>query len=266
MNGQPTAQNTRECGVNGEFVASATGRTPSTSPRLARIWNVEPSKLPTWTPPTHAMQMFQLAETGSIRFLWIIATNPAVIAAGDWRGSGRSSRKRTCSSSCQDAFLTETAAAGRRRPARGDLGREDRLHDQRRPHGPPLRQGGRAARRGAIRPGDLPRLCPADGLPEQGRRAADPVDRQRRRLRGLEGVQRGPPLRLLRDELRDADGAARASSGHATRATRRVASGSTRMASSIRRATIARPMATTSPRAPRSRPRSTPPGIPRVGP
>jgi anaerobic selenocysteine-containing dehydrogenase len=30
------------------------------------------------TPPTHAMQIFRYAEQGSIRFLWVTATNPAV--------------------------------------------------------------------------------------------------------------------------------------------------------------------------------------------
>ena len=78
MNGQPTAQNTRECGANGEFVAFRNWQNPDHVAEQARIWNVEPSKLPTWTPPTHAMQIFQFAESGSIRFLWIICTNPAV--------------------------------------------------------------------------------------------------------------------------------------------------------------------------------------------
>src|SRR6186713_2511761 len=78
MNGQPSAQNTRECGVNGEFVAFRNWNNPDHVADTARVWNVEPAKLPTWTPPTHAMQIFQLAESGSIRFLWIIGTNPAV--------------------------------------------------------------------------------------------------------------------------------------------------------------------------------------------
>src|SRR5829696_3770870 len=78
MNGQPTAQNTRECGVNGEFVAFRNWQNPEHVADVARIWNVDPAKLPTWTPPTHAMQLFQFAETGSIRWLWVMATNPAV--------------------------------------------------------------------------------------------------------------------------------------------------------------------------------------------
>ncbi len=78
MNGQPTAQNTRECGANGELVAFRNWNNPEHVKELADIWKVEPSRIPQWTPPTHAMEIFRLAEEGSIRMLWIIATNPAV--------------------------------------------------------------------------------------------------------------------------------------------------------------------------------------------
>jgi anaerobic selenocysteine-containing dehydrogenase len=108
MNGQPTAQNTRECGVNGEFVAFRNWKNPDHVAATAKVWKVEPSKLPTWTPPTHAMQMFHLAETGSIRFLWIIATNPAVTLPE----TGRIRRiigKTDLFVVVSDAFLTETA-------------------------------------------------------------------------------------------------------------------------------------------------------------
>jgi anaerobic selenocysteine-containing dehydrogenase len=109
MNGQPTAQNTRECGVNGEFVAFRNWKNPEHVAATAKVWKVEPSKLPTWTPPTHAMQMFHLAETGSIRLLWIIATNPAVSLpeAGRIRKILESENLFVVVS---DAFLTETGA------------------------------------------------------------------------------------------------------------------------------------------------------------
>ncbi|MDF5752802.1 hypothetical protein [Spongiactinospora sp. TRM90649] len=45
----------------------ATGTTPSTSASWAELWNVEPSVIPHWAPPTHAMQIFRYAEQGSIR-------------------------------------------------------------------------------------------------------------------------------------------------------------------------------------------------------
>jgi ferredoxin-nitrate reductase len=78
MNGQPTAQNTREAGANGELVAFRNWNNPHHIKELADHWNVEPDRIPSWTPPTHAMQMFRYAEEGSIRMLWILCTNPAV--------------------------------------------------------------------------------------------------------------------------------------------------------------------------------------------
>ena len=39
---------------------------------------MEPDTIPHWAPPTHAMQIFRYAEQGSIKLLWISATNPAV--------------------------------------------------------------------------------------------------------------------------------------------------------------------------------------------
>lgn len=45
---------------------------------LAQAWNVEPLQIPHWAPPTHAMQIFRQCENGSIRFLWVSGTNPAV--------------------------------------------------------------------------------------------------------------------------------------------------------------------------------------------
>ena len=78
MNGQPTAQNTRECGANGELTAFRNWQNPRHVAEYAKVLNVEPAAIPTWTPPTPAMQIFRYVETGSIRFLWIIGTNPAV--------------------------------------------------------------------------------------------------------------------------------------------------------------------------------------------
>jgi anaerobic selenocysteine-containing dehydrogenase len=108
MNGQPTAQNTRECGVNGEFVAFRNWKNPEHVAATAKVWKVEPSKLPTWTPPTHAMQMFQLADTGSIRFLWIIATNP-LVSFPETARIRRIIEKENLFVIVSDAFLTETA-------------------------------------------------------------------------------------------------------------------------------------------------------------
>ena len=82
MNGQPTAQNTRESGADGDLPAFRNWDNPQHIEELARLWNVDASIIPHWAPPTHAMQIFRYCETGSIRMLWIQATNPAVSMCG----------------------------------------------------------------------------------------------------------------------------------------------------------------------------------------
>ncbi|MGN6609621.1 MAG: molybdopterin oxidoreductase family protein [Jatrophihabitans sp.] len=78
MNGQPTAQNTRECGANGDLPGFRNWANDEHIEQLARIWNVDPMQVPHHGPPTHAMNIFRYAETGSVRFLWISGTNLAV--------------------------------------------------------------------------------------------------------------------------------------------------------------------------------------------
>ena len=78
MNGQPTAQNTRECGADGDLPGFRNWQNDEHVAQLAEVWNVEPLRIPHYSPPTHAMQMFRFAEQGSLTFLWISATNPAV--------------------------------------------------------------------------------------------------------------------------------------------------------------------------------------------
>ena len=78
MNGQPTAQNTRETGADGDLPGFRNWDNEAHVRELAELWNVEPDTIPHWAPPTHAMQIFRYAEQGSIELLWISATNPAV--------------------------------------------------------------------------------------------------------------------------------------------------------------------------------------------
>jgi ferredoxin-nitrate reductase len=108
MNGQPTAQNTRECGANGDLPAFRNWDNVDHVQELAELWNVERMKIPHWASPTHAMQIWRYAEQGSISFLWISATNPAVSLP-------ELSRIRSILDNedlfvvVQDIFLTETA-------------------------------------------------------------------------------------------------------------------------------------------------------------
>ncbi|HKP21165.1 MAG TPA: nitrate reductase [Thermoleophilaceae bacterium] len=78
MNGQPTAENTRETGANGDLPGFRNWANDAHVEELAKLWNVEPAQIPHYGPPTHAMQIFRYCEQGSIGFLWISATNPAV--------------------------------------------------------------------------------------------------------------------------------------------------------------------------------------------
>src|SRR5919112_4101669 len=108
MNGQPTAQNTRETGANGDLPAFRNWDNIEHIWELAELWNVDVMKIPHWAPPTHAMQIFRYAELGSINFLWVSCTNPAV-------SMPELSRIRQILQNeglfliVQDIFLTETA-------------------------------------------------------------------------------------------------------------------------------------------------------------
>jgi anaerobic selenocysteine-containing dehydrogenase len=108
MNGQPTAQNTRECGANGDLPGFRNWQNEAHVADLARVWNVEPDTIPHDGPPTHAMEMFRLAEEGSIGMLWVSGTNPAVSLPELARIRAILSQQRLFVV-VQDLFLTETA-------------------------------------------------------------------------------------------------------------------------------------------------------------
>lgn len=107
MNGQPTAQNTRECGADGDMPGFRNWGNHEHIAQLARLWNVDIDRIPHWSPPTHAMQIFRYAEQGSIKLLWISATNPAV-SMPDLPRIRRILGRDDLFVVVQDAFLTET--------------------------------------------------------------------------------------------------------------------------------------------------------------
>lgn len=78
MNGQPSAENTRECGADGDLPGFRNWQNDRHVAELAELWNVPPERIPHYAPPTHAMQIFRYAEQGAVRMLWITGTNPAV--------------------------------------------------------------------------------------------------------------------------------------------------------------------------------------------
>jgi anaerobic selenocysteine-containing dehydrogenase len=108
MNGQPTAQNTRECGADGDMAGFRNWSNPDHVADLAKVWNIEPKQIPHATPPTHAMQIMRYVEDGSIRLLWVSGTNPAVSMPELARMREILSQDRLFLV-VQDIFLTETA-------------------------------------------------------------------------------------------------------------------------------------------------------------
>lgn len=78
MNGQPTAQNNREAGCNGEYPAFRNHQNPAHMQELADIWNIDCMKLPHWAQPTHIENMLKYIDSGMMEMFWISATNPLV--------------------------------------------------------------------------------------------------------------------------------------------------------------------------------------------
>ena len=109
MNGQPTAENTRECGADGDLTGFRNWANDAHVAELAALWNLDVSRIPHYAPPTHLMQMLRYAENGTLRFLWVSATNPAVSLPELSRVRSILEQDRLFLV-VQDAFLTETAA------------------------------------------------------------------------------------------------------------------------------------------------------------
>jgi anaerobic selenocysteine-containing dehydrogenase len=108
MNGQPSAENTRECGADGDLPGFRNWANDQHVQELAEVWNVDPAHIPHHGPPTHLMQILRYAEQGSIRFLYVSGTNPAVSLPELRRIRSLLSQERLFLV-VQDIFLTETA-------------------------------------------------------------------------------------------------------------------------------------------------------------
>lgn len=108
MNGQPTAENTRGCGADGDLSGFRNWANDDHVAELAKLWNLEVQQIPHYAPPTHAMQMFRFAEEGSLKMLWVTATNPAVSLPELSRIRDILAQPRLFLV-VQDIFLTETA-------------------------------------------------------------------------------------------------------------------------------------------------------------
>jgi anaerobic selenocysteine-containing dehydrogenase len=109
MNGQPTAQNNRESGCDGEFPGFRNHKNPNHIADLARLWNIEPIQVPHWNEPTHVENLLNYIESGSVRMFWISGTNPLVSLPNLPRVRDLLTRPELFVV-CQDIYLTETAA------------------------------------------------------------------------------------------------------------------------------------------------------------
>ncbi|HET7327589.1 MAG TPA: nitrate reductase [Nocardioidaceae bacterium] len=108
MNGQPTAENTRECGADGDLTGFRNWANDAHVQELAQVWNLDPLQIPHYSSPTHLMQIIRYAETGTLGFLWVNGTNPAVSLPELRRIRSVLSQERLFLV-VQDIFLTETA-------------------------------------------------------------------------------------------------------------------------------------------------------------
>jgi ferredoxin-nitrate reductase len=109
LGGQASGASARETGASGELAAFLNRENPRHLHHLAKHWNVRPQDLPHHAPPTHILQMLRFAEDGSLRFLWVVGTNPAV-SLPELSRVRRVIDEGSLFVVVQDAFLTETAA------------------------------------------------------------------------------------------------------------------------------------------------------------
>src|SRR5690606_31220183 len=108
MNGQPTAQNTRECGADGDLPGFRNWANDAHVRELAEVWHIDRMRIPHYSAPTHLMQMMRYVEDGSIRLLYVSGTNPAVSLPELARVRGILGQDRLFLV-VQDIFLSETA-------------------------------------------------------------------------------------------------------------------------------------------------------------
>lgn len=109
MNGQPTAQNNRETGCDGEYPGFRNFQNPNHMKEIADIWNIDYVKMPHWNQPTHIENMLTYIADGSIKFFWISGTNP-LVSLPNLPRVRQLLTKPDLFVVTQDIFLTETAA------------------------------------------------------------------------------------------------------------------------------------------------------------
>lgn len=109
MNGQPTAQNNRETGCDGEYPGFRNFQNPKHMQEIADIWNIDYEKVPHWNEPTHIESMLNFIAAGTIEMFWISGTNPLVSLPNLPRARDILTKPELFVI-CQDIFFTESCA------------------------------------------------------------------------------------------------------------------------------------------------------------
>ncbi|KAF5122338.1 Nitrate reductase [Metarhizium anisopliae] len=78
MNGQPTAQNNREVGCDGESPGFRNHQNPAHFHELAELWNLDKIRIPYWNEPTHIENMLKYTQNGTTRMVWVSGINTLV--------------------------------------------------------------------------------------------------------------------------------------------------------------------------------------------
>lgn len=109
MNGQPTAQNNRETGCDGEFPGFRNHLNPVHMQELADIWNIDYIRCPHWNEPTHVQNILNYIDKSTVQMLWVSGTNPLVSLPNVGRVRDLLT-KDNLFLVVQDIYMTETAA------------------------------------------------------------------------------------------------------------------------------------------------------------
>lgn len=109
MNGQPTAQNNRETGCDGEYPGFRNFQNSAHMAELAHLWNIDLIQVPHWSEPTHVMNLLNYIEQGTVRLFWISGTNP-LVSLPNLPRIRRLLTNPELLVVCQDIYMTETAA------------------------------------------------------------------------------------------------------------------------------------------------------------
>lgn len=109
MNGQPTAQNNRETGCDGEYPGFRNHQNPKHMQEIADLWNIPFHKIPHWNEPTHIQNMLNYIASGTIEMFWISGTNP-LVSLPNLPRVRELLTKPELFVICQDIFMTESAA------------------------------------------------------------------------------------------------------------------------------------------------------------